>query len=74
MLLDETVAIGLRGLEGLTLPSTSHIAEMATMHAVSSLDAHQPGMGVRCLVVDARNAVHGIDYPIWPDVARNCFS
>lgn len=64
MLLNETVAIGLRGLESLTLPTTGRIAEMATMDLVSSLDAHQPGMSVRGLVVDAGNAVHRIDYPI----------
>lgn len=70
MLLDEAVSIGFRGLEGLAIAPVRHIAKVTRMDAVSSLDTHKPGMGTGGLVVDARNAVHTIAYPIGPDVAR----
>lgn len=70
MLLEKAVSVGLRGMEGSALPSAGHVAEVARMRAVSSLDAYQPGMGARGLVVDAGNTVHRIAYRIWSDVAR----
>ncbi len=64
MLLDEAVSIGFCRLEGLVLPAAHYVAEMATMHAVSSLDTHQPRMGARRFVINAGNAVHRMTYPI----------